>query len=349
MRYKIIFAAALAAAMLLNGCEQASMPSPSPTQTEPDVSPSASVSSSGPAQPKPDVSPSESTSSSGPGQPEPDVSPSGPVSPDPGRTEPTASLSDPGQTEPAASASAPASGTSAEPAQTPAGSGTTVYEESLLAACDSADWSWFDDAVFIGDSVSFKLQNYVAAQRKNDPGFFGGAQFLTSLSLGSGNALWEVSDKSVHPAYRGEKMRLEKSVPLTGAKKVYMMLGMNDIAVYGINGAVENYCKLMDLILENAPGVEFYIQSVTPICQGRERGSPNNANLVRYNAALEQMCRERGIHFVDVAQVMRDASGCLPRQYCVDPDEMGIHVTDLACRVWLGYLSKDAQGQGEAT
>lgn len=297
MQYKIVLMAALAAAVLLAGCERTPASSPNSDRSEP----AASVSEPAPS-------------------------------------------SDPGQSESTASASTPASSVPAEPEQAPNRSGTAIDEESLLAVCDSADWSWFDDAVFIGDSVSYKLKNYVAAQRKSDPGFFGGAQFLTSVSLGSGNALWEVSDQSVHPAYQGEKMRLEKSVPLTGAKKVYMMLGMNDIAVYGIDGAVQNYGKLMDLILENAPDVEFYIQSATPICQGRERGSLNNENLARYNAALEQMCQERGIHFVDVAQVMRDADGCLPREYCSDPEDMGIHVTDLACRVWLGYLSKDAQG-----
>ena len=333
MRYKIALMAALAIAVLLTGCEQASALSSDPGQAEPTVSASETVSPSVPVQTEPVASTSEPATSSDPDQTEPIPSPSEP-----------ASSPDPSQTEPAASAFPSASGAPEESSQAPDGSGTTVYEESLLAAYDNADWSWFDDAVFIGDSVSYKLQNYVVAQRKSDPGFFGKAKFLTSISLGSGNALWAVSDQSVHPTYQGEKMRLEKSIPLTGAKKVYMMLGMNDIAVYGIDGAVENYCKLMDLILENAPDVEFYIQSVTPICQGRERGSLNNANLVRYNAALAQMCRERGIHFVDVAQVMRDADGCLPRNYCVDPDEMGIHVTDLACRVWLGYLSMDAQG-----
>lgn len=315
MQYRTILMTALTAAVLLAGCEQASVASPDPARSEPAVSVSGTFSPSAPDQTEPVASASEPDSSPGTSQP-----------------------------EPAASASTPGSGMPTEPTQTPADPEMTAGEEILLAAYDSADWSWFDDAVFVGDSVSYKLQNYVIVQRRSDPGFFGGAQFLTSLSLGSGNALWEVSDQSVHPTYQGEKMRLERSVPLTGAKKVYMMLGMNDIAVYGIGGAIENYCRLMDLILENAPGVEFYIQSVTPICQGCERGSLNNANLAQYNAALERMCRDRGIHFVDVAQVMRDANGYLPRKYCIDPDEMGIHVTDLACRMWLGYLSMDAHG-----
>jgi len=203
-------------------------------------------------------------------------------------------------------------------------------------------WSWFDDAVMIGDSVSLKLKNHVTKARQTDPGYFGQGQFLTSGSLGSANALWEVSDKSVHPAYQGEKMLLEQSIPLTGAKKVYMMLGINDIAVYGIDGAIENYKTLLDKIETAAPGVEFYIQSATPICEGGEKGALNNANLEEYNRKLEEMCQARGVRFVDVASVMRDESGYLPRNYCSDPDGMGIHLTDEGCQVWLDFLLEDA-------
>jgi lysophospholipase L1-like esterase len=188
-----------------------------------------------------------------------------------------------------------------------------------------------------------KLKNYVVAQRQSDPNFFGKGQFLASGSLGSGNALWEVSDKSVHPTFQGTKMLLEDSIPLTGAKKVYMMLGMNDVALYGIDGALENYATLLDRIQASAPDVEFYIESVTPICQGAEKGSLNNANIEEYNARLQEWCQERGMHYIDVAQVMRDQNGYLPRAYCSDPDGMGIHMTDEGCKIWLGYLLEDAK------
>ena len=166
---------------------------------------------------------------------------------------------------------------------------------------------------------------------------------MASGSLGSANALWEVDDKSVHPSFQGEKMRLEESIPLTGAKKVYMMLGVNDIAVYGIDGAIENYGKLLDSILASVPDVEFYIQSATPICEGAEVGELNNANLEIYNEKLKAMCEAREIHFVDVAAVLRGEDGYLPREYCSDPDGMGIHLTDVACQLWLGCLLDDVQ------
>lgn len=145
-----------------------------------------------------------------------------------------------------------------------------------LSLVNDADWSFFDDAVFIGDSVSVKLRNYVMEQRSVNPRFLGSAQFLTSGSLGSGNALWVVSDESVHPAFQGVKMRLEESIPLTKAKKVFIMLGINDMNVYGIDGAIDNYATLLDLIQTAVPDIEFYIQSATPIYKGHERKSLNN-------------------------------------------------------------------------
>lgn len=219
----------------------------------------------------------------------------------------------------------------------------TKTADELVALSERGEWAWFDDAVMIGDSVTLKLKNFVAKQRQTTPDYFGGGQFLASGSLGSANALWEVDDKSVHPAYQGEKMKLEESIPLTGAKKIYLMLGINDIVVYGLEGAVENYRTLLDNILAAVPDAQLFVQSATPICEGAEVGALNNANLEAYNQLLLAMCEEREIRFVDVASVMRDENGYLPRDYCSDPDGMGIHLQDMACQLWLGYLMEDAR------
>lgn len=199
-------------------------------------------------------------------------------------------------------------------------------------------WSWFDDAVFIGDSVSLKLNYYVTKQRQSDSGCMGNAQFLTSGSLGSGNALWEVSGQSVHPTYQGKKMKLEESIPLTGAKKVYIMLGMNDVGMYGPEKSAANLETLLDKIRAAAPGVTFYVQSATPMHKGAEKKSLNNTTLTEYNRLVKELCARRGWHYVDVASVLQDDAGYLPTAYCSDAQGMGIHFTDRACEVWIDYL-----------
>ncbi len=206
-----------------------------------------------------------------------------------------------------------------------------------IQAGEAVDDSFFDDAVFIGDSISLKLQRYVQYMRKSDPSFMGKAKFLVAGSLGSGNALWKVSDESVHPSYQGTKMRLEDSVALTGAKKVYIMLGINDVTLHGVEGSVENMKTLIGLILKKSPEVEIYVQSATPRIAAM-KNNPTNMALFEYDLRLYEMCVEQGWNFVDVASVMRDGKGNLPDAYCSDAPTMGMHFTNEACQVWVDYL-----------
>lgn len=234
-----------------------------------------------------------------------------------------------------------------EPVETPTATEPATSEPTGSAQPASGSvtpvaWSWFDDAVFVGDSISLKLTGYVSKMRQSQSDFLGKAQFLTAGSLGSGNALWEVSDKSVHPLYQGTKMRLEDSIAACGAKKLYILLGMNDVGLYGIDGSVANMETLLKLILEKTPDLQIFVQSATPIHKGNELKALNNANLVTYNQGLQEMCQRNGWHYVDVASVLKDAEGYLPDAYCSDASGMGMHFTDQACQVWIDYLRQDA-------
>lgn len=216
--------------------------------------------------------------------------------------------------------------------------------EGAVAASPKVDSAYFDDAVFIGDSVSNKLKLYAVRQRKTDPSFLGKAQFLTAGSLGIHNALWDVNrSDSVHPAYEGKKALLEDSVAAMKAKKVYIMLGMNDVGLYGVDDSVKSMGTLVDKILAKSPDAKIYIQTATPILDGFEGKKLNNATLTEYNQKLAQFCKENGYALVDVASAMKDEKGNLTRAYCSDydttnPDNQGIHFTDEGCKVWADYL-----------
>ena len=202
--------------------------------------------------------------------------------------------------------------------------------------------SYFDDVVFVGDSVSLKLSYYEAAMD-----VLGDAQFLTSGSLGSGNALWEVSDESVHPVYNGQKTLIEESVASMNAGKIYIMLGMNDLGLYGIDGAITNLKTLVNRIQQNAPQAKIYIQSMTPTTSTSTLLSSSAyqpENIRAYNQKLLSTCIEQGWYYVDVASVMYDSNGYLIRDYCSDPDGMGIHFTNTGCAAWVEYLYTHTAG-----
>ena len=207
---------------------------------------------------------------------------------------------------------------------------------TALPEFPAVDASYFDDAAFVGDSVSLKLSYYAMSTGK-----LGAAQFFTSGSLGSGNALGEITDESVHPAYQGTKMLIEDCIMNSGAGKVYIMLGMNDLAVYGIDGTIENYLELISRIKEKSPEVHIIIQAMTPMTDTSNiLGSSLNNEVIReYNLRLAEVAQEQGYSFLDVASVMYDEQNVsLNRDYCSDPDNMGVHFTEAGCVAWIDYL-----------
>ena len=216
-------------------------------------------------------------------------------------------------------------------------SNTQVNTPGATGESASASVEYFNDVAFVGDSVSLKLSYYAAAT-----GELGNAQFFTAGSLGANNALWDVSDESVHPSYQGQKMLIEDCIAASGVNKVYIMLGMNDIGLYGIDDTITSYETLVQKILEKSPHVQIVVQSMTPMTSTSEilGQSLNNDNIKKYNARLSDLCAEYGWSFVDVASVMYDAEGInLNRDFCSDPDGLGVHFTEAGCEKWIEYLS----------
>lgn len=205
----------------------------------------------------------------------------------------------------------------------------------LIQKSTQVDFSYFDDAVFIGDSVSLKLKNYITQKHSSNPDFMGKSQFLVAGSLGTGNALWKLSDKSVHPVFNGEKMLLEDGIKICDAKKVYIMLGLNDMVPYGIDKAVENMSTLIQRIKTSSPNAIIILQSATPIAKGGEGVKLTNKALVEYNQKLLLLCEKESYFFIDIASEMKDENGYLKSNYASDSY---VHFTDTACDVWINYL-----------
>lgn len=194
--------------------------------------------------------------------------------------------------------------------------------------------SYFDDAVFVGDSVSMSLQLYCAARKA-----LGKASFLCAGSLSPLNAHWPVSDESVHPIYKGKKLTVEDAVAATGARKVYIMLGVNSLAL-GFDNCVSDMVSLINKILEKSPEATIIIQSVTPMTKDSpiKKSTLNNDVIRRYNAKLLELANDNGWYYVNVSEAVKDSEGNLKKKYCSDPDSMGIHFTFEADKAWVDYL-----------
>ena len=203
------------------------------------------------------------------------------------------------------------------------------------------DDSYFNDAVFIGDSISYGFELYVTEKHANGETVLGEAQFLTSGSLSYGNSLWDVSDESVHPTYNGEKMKLEDAIAQIKPGKIFILLGTNDVALYGVEQTIANADTEISRMLEASPGAEIFIMSTTPKYSPAEidvDGALNNADIDALNVAMRQFAVEKGYNFMNIAPLFKDETGGLAADYCSDKEGMGIHFTSAAYDIWLDFL-----------
>lgn len=203
------------------------------------------------------------------------------------------------------------------------------------------DDSYFNDAVFIGDSISYGFELYVTEKRANGETVLGEAKFLTSGSLSYGNSLWDVSDESVHPTYNGEKMKLEDAIAQIKPGKIYILLGTNDVALYGVEQTIANADTEISRMLEASPGAEIFIMSTTPKYSPAESdvdGALNNADIDALNVAMRNFAVEKGYNFMNIAPLFKDETGGLAADYCSDKEGMGIHFTSAAYDIWLNFL-----------
>ncbi len=210
--------------------------------------------------------------------------------------------------------------------------------EAYVNETPRVEASYFDDAVFVGDSVSMSLQFYCASSKA-----LGKATFLCAGSLSPLNAHWEVSNESKHPIYKGEKLPVEEAVKKSGAKKVYIMLGINSLA-FDFDDCVKDMTDLIWKIVEKSPDAEIIVQSVTPMTKTSPIYKPslNNNVIYKYNAKMLEICNKYGWYYINVAQAVSDSSGYLRDEYCSDPKDMGIHFNFEADKAWIEYLKTHA-------
>lgn len=208
--------------------------------------------------------------------------------------------------------------------------------EPLVPASQAVDPQWFADAAFVGDSVSVMLETY-----NSTAGPLGTPAFFCAESLSQTNALSYTAGNPRLPEYpkgSGQRPAVADGVAGSGAKKVYLMLGMNCISG-GVDRACQDLVTLVGEILARSPEAAILIESVTPMTADSPRadGALNNTSIQAFNDQMEQICQEKGWYFVNVAEAVSDENGFLRADFSGDK-AMGIHFNYSGAEAWANYL-----------
>lgn len=197
----------------------------------------------------------------------------------------------------------------------------------------------FTGCALIGDSVMENIAGYVAWKRQSDAAYLADAQFLTDPNLSVESVLRRVSTTSKHPLYNGQKCAVENALFQMQAKRAYLMLPVSDRRAYTGTANLANYKLLLYVIQKQNPGIELCVLSAPPVVE-RAYNPLTNRQIFNFNLALCRLCTQHDIPYLDVASALRDGTGQLKADYCLDPDTYGTHLNDAGCAVVIDYLMR---------
>ena len=202
-----------------------------------------------------------------------------------------------------------------------------------------ADDSWFDDVIWIGDSVENNLASYVYYLRANgETERLGNITFFTAPNFSWHLAVQPEGPEQFFPVYNGRFMTVEDAVEACGAKKVMIGMGMNDIAFIGLEKTMVCVDEQIRRIQEKTPDVTIYLMGMTPRPAGYDNYDMPNALIREFNSLLLAYAEEHELYYLDSYEALADEKGELPYEHCADPHGLAVHPSYAGCAVWLEYL-----------
>lgn len=205
---------------------------------------------------------------------------------------------------------------------------------------------YFNGALFVGDSIMEGIRQYVARTRKEET-LLGDAKFITTTVGISVADLTGDRDEGIYFSYRGEEMPISDILRSADSKRVFLLLGLNDLAA-GFDNAVtvERYVGLVNTLKSEFNDTEFIVVTNPPKVQSQwlpayvKNKGFNNELILDFVTRLKKLCDENGIETVDIYTPLCNENGALDDENCRDGY---VHLNDNGSKIVVEALYKFAE------
>ena len=214
----------------------------------------------------------------------------------------------------------PAETEPAEPSETQPEETETLSEEEtaetvqdtpeISAVFVKSELSYFDDALFIGDS---RMENF------RDYGTLNNADYLCSSDLSADMLL---NDSEIDDTTFSEKISSAEY------GKIYLMFGLHQ-AGDGAEDFRKNMTQVLNRIQNQQPDAVIYLMANLHVST-----QESNENINALNQALQELADNEKIFYLDANPLFDDENGCLPE----DVSEDGIHPDDAYYPQWCDWI-----------
>ena len=193
--------------------------------------------------------------------------------------------------------------------------------EEPVSTFTTVDESYFDDALFLGNSHTAGFHDYAGLRN---------ATYFTK----NGITVKEATEKSF-VEIDGKKYTLAEALETHQFAKIYILLGVNELGGGTTEGWIGQYQTLLDLVREKQPDAIIFLQSIFHTTQKKSESSYfKNEVINERNAALAELADNKTVFFLDLNPIFDDESGALRSDYSGD----GVHVRAPYYAQWRDYL-----------
>ncbi len=204
-----------------------------------------------------------------------------------------------------------------------------------IALSESVGMDYFNDCLFIGDSVSMGLATYQIIDTKS---------VYATLGMNISSVLtYTMPEKGANgddPSIYYKGMTVVEALASSNAKNVYIMLGSNGISWLSNDFMTTKYTELIQNVRDTLPQSKVYVISIPPVATVRENMSQSDGRVLNsavdeYNSELLKMANDLGVYFVDLNTALKNNEGKLS-------DEMsakdGLHFNPTTYDKMLEYI-----------
>lgn len=234
-----------------------------------------------------------------------------------------------------------------------AASGTDAATEPVQPSSDvvftAADvesiTAFYSEAAFVGDSVLQGFHNHIQA-KKDTP--FAKSVFLASYSFSSHTNSTAIKEDSKHPYYKGQRRKVQDSLALSGAKRVFICLWANEILLtdYHPTGNLPqtytDYNRMVERIREKNPDIEIIVVSPHYMWKNSQNDYMNNVNFDALRIMFADIAEKNDARYLDIGRFLGNAEDGMYQSYAHD---MYVHMTGDAYDVWMRVLMDYALGR----
>ncbi len=190
---------------------------------------------------------------------------------------------------------------------------------------EEVDMSYFEDALFIGDSRMQGLGMY-----SNIPATFYAATAFQLFNFRTANIVQTPNGK----------VPILTAIPFDAFTKIYIKVGLNELGCASETKFIEDYQELITGLRLMEPRAIIYIHAVLPVTAAKSATDKfhNNPNIIKRNELLKNFADANSCYFVDVKDAVADETGALIKGSAPD----GIHMYGKYMGPWVEYLRTHA-------